>query len=328
MRGRSHRLGWDGGDLSPLFFSETAAGSIGIPTDEFIPNGSWKGTFFMIPGVFNRPDIIKFAGGGRMQVLQSGIYQLNAYMTTANLGIDTETNVRFTRNLTEVVANSQHQIFEKGTNNDRDMIAKGVPVYLNAGDLIEAELSANVNNAKIQALSNWTIQLLSGLVGTTGPAGSHVVITDEFSAYRNANSSADINFQGIWHNIFQDADASFHAAENYDIQGTFDTASGLWTPRAGKYLVHAGGGFVNITDTAFAYIALYDETLGDAKNWGFLGRNEDTSGSCNSTLSCQFSADGLTSYTLRCKAVNDTSVTIRGDAGQTFLTAYRFTETP
>jgi len=324
---RSHRLGWmDENDLPAQFFSETAAGSLGIPEDQGVGT-DWDSWYFTIPGVFNRTDVIKNAGGGKIQVMQAGLYMLNAYITTANNASAAQTNIRFVRNSTEVIANSTHQIYEAATNNDRDMIAKGVPVVLAADDIVECQVQSNVSNHGIEALSNWMIRLCTGLSGAVGAVGTYTPPDPlEFYAYRDAQMGADRNIQGVWKNAFEDADLSIHAAERYDAGSEFNTTTALWTPSEGYYNVSGCVSSTNITDTAFVEACLYNVTGGVEQNWGFKGRNEDNSGQCYSNFNCQIYADGATTYGLYARAINDTGIQIIGEGGgySTFLTAHRF----
>lgn len=331
---KQNRIGWDSLPNEPtLLFTESAAGSLAAyENSSLVQSPLWRGVFFNNPGIFNRPDIIKNAGGGYMQVLQNGIYFLSTYITTGNGSSASETNVRFrilnSAGTSTVIANSTHQIYEFGDNNDRDFLSKGVYVYLHKNDLVTCELNSNKADHSVRIDSNWMMELKSGLVGNQGPNGSYSIATDAINVYRNANSPTDTNLSVTPKNIFIDDDLSVHVTENYDVQGTFDVSTALWTPRAGKYLVQAGGGFSKITDTAFVFIMLYDYTHSVPINYGYLGRNAGISGDCVSSLSCQISADGSTTYGLYAQAINDNLIEIIGDGYSTFLTAHRFTVTP
>lgn len=183
-----NRTGWsllEPGD-DPSLLEDTAVGLLAMSGDLVVPQEpAWSGaTFFTVPGLFNNTAVIKNNGGGEIEVLRDGLYMLAAYGTNANTQATSTMNVRFTKNGV-LIPNSNHQIYENATDNDRDMISKGVPVVLVSGDKVKCEFNSSDTATTLKGDATWMISLSTGVQGATGPIGNSSFETDEFSVFRN-----------------------------------------------------------------------------------------------------------------------------------------------
>lgn len=204
-----NKTGWGGSDTggSPSsLLSDLPTGLLAMSGDQVVAvDPSWSAGLFTVAGLFNNTSIIENYNAtvaGAMRVLRDGLYMLYVYGTNRNTTTTCEMNLRFVKNGTDVIPNSNHQIYEHNTDNDRDMICKGVPVVLQAGDYVNVQFNSNNANTTLKGDATWMIQLATGVQGATGPQGPASFDTEEFSVYRNlAPTNQDItNGRNIFYN--------------------------------------------------------------------------------------------------------------------------------